>query len=219
MVWTVSKSPVCMTQTPRKGDFGELKSKKIDGEHAPRPDPGAPLTYFNDGGFRQRFIFYTQKNPNFRICLPTKIPTFFSIPKKIPQCFCISKFYYLSSEITESATHLCMGSWSTLASLNMLLIFSRELLHTTKMGSQLTGPLSCCWNSTALTPGLSLVYKISFPCLYFYIATWSFDNRYMSAGKHLIHKMFTLYTVFPWWSWWLAWRPWITWPIGYFSLD
>ena len=88
----------------------------------------------------------------------------------------------------------------------MLLIFSRELLHTTKMGSQLTGPLSSCWNSTALTPGLSLVYKISFPCLYFYIATWSFDNRYISAGKHLIHKMFTLYTVFPLWCWWLAWK-------------
>ena len=59
--------------------------------------PGAPLTYFNDGGVRQRFIFYTPKNPNFRICLPKKIPTFFCIPKKIPQCFCISKFYYLSS--------------------------------------------------------------------------------------------------------------------------
>ena len=88
----------------------------------------------------------------------------------------------------------------------MLLIFSREFLHTTKMGSQLTGPLSSCWNSTALTPGLSLVYKISFPCLYFYIATWSFDNSYISAGKHLIHKMFTLYTVFPLWSWWLAWK-------------
>ena len=42
-------------------------------------------------------IFYTSKNPNFRICLPQKIRTFFSIPKKIPQCFCISKFYYLSS--------------------------------------------------------------------------------------------------------------------------
>ena len=72
--------------------------------------PGAPLTYFNDGGVRQRFLSYTQKNPNFRICLPKKIPPFFSIPKKIPHCFCISKFYYLSSEITESATHLCMGS-------------------------------------------------------------------------------------------------------------
>ena len=59
--------------------------------------PGAPLTYFNDGGVRQRFIFYTPKNPNFRICLPKKIPTFFSIPQKLPQCFCISKFYYLSS--------------------------------------------------------------------------------------------------------------------------
>ena len=74
------------------------------------------------------------------------------------------------------------------------------------MGSQLTGPLSSCWNSTALTPGLSLVYKISLPCLYFYLATWSFDNRYISAGKHLIHKMFTLYTMFPLWSWWLAWK-------------
>ena len=59
--------------------------------------PGAPLTYFNDGGVRQRFIFYTSKNPNFRICRPKKIPTFFSIPQKLPQCFCISKFYYLSS--------------------------------------------------------------------------------------------------------------------------
>ena len=49
------------------------------------------------GGVRQRFIFYTPKNPEFRICLPPKISTFFSIPKKIPQCFCISKFYYLSS--------------------------------------------------------------------------------------------------------------------------
>ena len=74
------------------------------------------------------------------------------------------------------------------------------------MGSQLTGPLSSCWNSTALTPGLSLVYKISFPCLYFYIATRSFDKRYISAGKNLIHKMFTLYTVFPLWSLWLAWK-------------
>ena len=63
------------------------------------PSPGAPLTNFNDGGggVRQRFLFYTQKNPNFTICLPKKILTFFSIPKKIPQCFCISKFYYLSS--------------------------------------------------------------------------------------------------------------------------
>ena len=44
-------------------------------------NPGAPLTYFNDGGpVRQRFICYTPKNPNFRICL-----LFFSIPQKIPQ--------------------------------------------------------------------------------------------------------------------------------------
>ena len=84
---------------------------------------------------------------------------FFSIPKKIPQCFCISKFYYLSSEIDTSL----YGFINHFGKLDvMLLIFSRELLHTTKMGSQLTGPLSSCWNSTALTPGLSLVYKSVF---------------------------------------------------------
>ena len=56
----------------------------------PEPDnclpPGAPLTNFNDGGWggdggggevRQRFIFYTQKNHNFRICLPPKNHYFF----------------------------------------------------------------------------------------------------------------------------------------------
>ena len=56
------------------------------------PVPGALLPNFNDGGFRQRFIFYTQKNHNFRICLPKKITAFlaylknplvlFSQPKK-----------------------------------------------------------------------------------------------------------------------------------------
>ena len=44
--------------------------------------PGAPLTNFNDGRVRQRFIFYTQKNHNFRICLPKKITTFLACPKK-----------------------------------------------------------------------------------------------------------------------------------------
>ena len=45
--------------------------------------PGAPLTYFNDGGVRQRFIFYTQENHNLRICLPKKITTSeFVYPKK-----------------------------------------------------------------------------------------------------------------------------------------
>ena len=36
------------------------------------------------GGVRQKFIFYTPKNHNFRICLPKKITTFFSIPKRYP---------------------------------------------------------------------------------------------------------------------------------------
>ena len=46
--------------------------------------PGAPLTNFTDRVARQRFIFCTPKNHNFRICLPKKITTFFSIPKKHP---------------------------------------------------------------------------------------------------------------------------------------
>ena len=67
-------------------------------------DPGAPLTNFNDGGGgggggRQRFIFYTQKLHNFRICLPKKknhyffkhshknFLVLFSQPKKIPLFF------------------------------------------------------------------------------------------------------------------------------------
>ena len=45
--------------------------------------PGAPLTNFNDGEVQQGFIFYTQKNHNFRICLPKKksLP-FLAYPKK-----------------------------------------------------------------------------------------------------------------------------------------
>ena len=44
-----------------------------------RKTPGAPLTNFNvgGGGVQQRFKFYTQKNHNFRICLPKEITTFF----------------------------------------------------------------------------------------------------------------------------------------------
>ena len=34
------------------------------------------------GGVQQRFIFYTQKNHNFKIFLPKKIPTFLAYQKK-----------------------------------------------------------------------------------------------------------------------------------------
>ena len=44
--------------------------------------PGVPLTNFDDGGVRQRFIFYTHKNHNFRICLLQKIITFLAYPQK-----------------------------------------------------------------------------------------------------------------------------------------
>ena len=49
------------------------------------------------GGSDRGSYFIPKKNPNFKICLPKKIPTFFSIAQKIPQCFCTSKFYYLTS--------------------------------------------------------------------------------------------------------------------------
>ena len=46
--------------------------------------PRAPLRYFNDRGgeVRQRLVFSTKKNPNFRICLPKKILNFLAYPKK-----------------------------------------------------------------------------------------------------------------------------------------
>ena len=34
--------------------------------------PHSHILMAGGGGVRQRFIFYTQKNPNFRICLPKK---------------------------------------------------------------------------------------------------------------------------------------------------
>ena len=56
-------------------------------------DPGAPITNFNDrgGGLRQRFIFYTKKNHNFRMCLLKKVITFFSIPKIYLNLFFITQ--------------------------------------------------------------------------------------------------------------------------------
>ena len=54
--------------------------------HSVRPQgPHSPiLMNWGGGGVWQRFIFYTPKNHNFRICLPKKITTFFSIHKNIP---------------------------------------------------------------------------------------------------------------------------------------
>ena len=54
--------------------------------NGPTDNPGAPLTNFNDGdggggGVRKRFIFYTQKNHNFRICLPKKSLLCLAYPK------------------------------------------------------------------------------------------------------------------------------------------
>ena len=40
------------------------------------------MTGGGGGGVRQRFIIYTPKNQNFRICLPKKITTFLAYPQK-----------------------------------------------------------------------------------------------------------------------------------------
>ena len=48
------------------------------------------------GGYNRGSYFIPQKIPTSEFVYPKK-SLFFSIPKKIPQCFCISKFYYLSS--------------------------------------------------------------------------------------------------------------------------
>ena len=68
---------------PRSGGGGILPSNRLMGMcrwidyNGVTFSPGAPLTYFNDGGGSDRGSYF--------------------IPKKIPQRFCISKFYYLSS--------------------------------------------------------------------------------------------------------------------------
>ena len=73
---------------------------------------GAPLTYFNDRGVWQRFIFYTQKNPNFRICLPKKIPTFLAYPKKSLSVFASANFiiYLLQSWNMPTSTLVLVKS-------------------------------------------------------------------------------------------------------------
>ena len=49
------------------------------------------------GGSDRGSYFIPQKIPTSEFVQPKKIRTFLAYPKKIPQCFCISKFYYLSS--------------------------------------------------------------------------------------------------------------------------
>ena len=56
------------------------------------------FTYFNDrgrGGKTEIHILYPKKIPcNFIIFVYQKKSLLFSIPQKIPQCFCISKLFY-----------------------------------------------------------------------------------------------------------------------------
>ena len=55
------------------------------------------------GGSDRGSYFIPQKIPTSEVVYPKKSLLFFSIPKEIPQCFCISKFYYLSSEKLKHA--------------------------------------------------------------------------------------------------------------------
>ena len=63
-----------------------------------KAEPQGPHSHIlTTGGSDRGSYFIPKKIPTSEFVYPQKIPTFFSIPKKIPQCFCISKFYYLSS--------------------------------------------------------------------------------------------------------------------------
>ena len=65
--------------------------------------PGAPHTNFNDGGVWQRFIFYTQKNHNFRICLPKISLLLLAYPKKsLSYFFATQKITFLNEKKWES---------------------------------------------------------------------------------------------------------------------
>ena len=56
------------------------------------------------GGPTEVHILYPKKS-QLQNLSTQKNPYFFSIPKKIPQCFCISKFYYLcSGKLTDMPT-------------------------------------------------------------------------------------------------------------------
>ena len=124
VVFATQKNP-SVSHRPKKIPFGQnFRPKKIL-----RTPPS--LKYVS--GAQQRFIFYTPKNPNFRICLPKKIPTFFSITKKIPQCFCISKFHYSSSgKLKHANFNFGFGQNKTIIALMLLLIWSVEKYNTQK---------------------------------------------------------------------------------------
>ena len=61
--------------------------------------PGAPLTYFNDGGVRQRVIFYTPKIPTSEFVYPKQSLLFLAYPKKSLSVFASANFiiYLLES--------------------------------------------------------------------------------------------------------------------------
>ena len=59
------------------------------------------------GGSDRGSYFISKKIPTSEFVYPKKSVLFLAYPKK---SLSVSKFYYLSSEITESATQLCTGS-------------------------------------------------------------------------------------------------------------
>ena len=50
-------------------------------ESSQRPNSQILMTGEGRRGIRERFIFYTQRNHDFRICLPKKITTFLAYPQ------------------------------------------------------------------------------------------------------------------------------------------
>ena len=84
-----------------RGDMSKIPALRIELSFFEfnRSIPGASLTYFNDGGFRQRFIFYTQKIPTSEFVYPKKSLLFLAYPKKSLSVFASANFiiYLLES--------------------------------------------------------------------------------------------------------------------------
>ena len=91
---------------------GEVKLNEFINQIYPQgPHLHILMTGGRGGGGPTEVHILSPKNPNSRVCLPKRIPTFFSIPQKIPQCFCISKFCYSSSGKAKTC-QLQLWFWS-----------------------------------------------------------------------------------------------------------
>ena len=142
-------------------------------------------------GVRQRFIFQfiPQKIRTSEFVYPKKSLLFFRLPKKIPRCFCISKFYYsFSGKLKHAKLNSGFSGQKQKARMTVRVslhpIFCDNFTRRYSLW-HLQHVLSLAHSLLAMVP------KHPYPCLLCF-----------HCGLND----------------WLE-RPWITWPIDYFSLD